>query len=279
MKITKLNESAQPECSPVLEEELLVEGPVSWIKDKFSKDPIQQKDADAKVQNKTAKITKKRKDKKDPPLLARDLATENNRSVFYVDNNYSKPFDQRAWQTWIDKNRKKFADEWVKVDNLPETTEEEQQTKDAAVKKLETAENKFEAQRYNAIVVMEDGYYFRRGAENLRAKYIKFAPGENDKISNGFFMEPYKYKQQNQQPKGAGKSKGLDGITKPDIQKFVQLCEHTGLVILDPDGKQMDVASVKKLKPADLETHFVQVGSIKAKITDWIRSAKRKKLI
>lgn len=279
MKINKLNESTSVECTPVLDEELLVEGPISWIKDKFSKEPIQQKDADAKVQTKTAKQIKKRKDKKDPPFLAKDFSAENNRSLFYIDNKYDKPFDQRAWEDWIKKSRKKFEDEWKKIDAMPSSTEEEQQAKTVAAEKLEKAEAKFDAQRYNAIVVMDDGFYFRRGAENLRTKYIEFAAGVNDKISNGFFMEPYKYKQQPNKPKPAGKSKGLDGITKPDLQKFVQLCEYTGIVVLDPDGKQLDISAIKKLKPAELETHFVQVGSIKAKVTDWIRSAKRKKVI
>lgn len=279
MKINKLNESTSVECAPVLDEELLVEGPISWIKDKFSKEPIQQKDADAKAQEKTAKQVKKRKDKKDPPLLAQDFSGENNRSLFYIDNKYDKPFDQHAWQEWVNKNRKKFQDEWAKIDAMPESDEAQQKTKEAAVKKLETAETKFEAQRYNSIVVRENGKYFRRGAEYLRTKYIEFLPGENDKISNGYFMEPYKYKQQSSTPKSLGKSKGLDGITKPDLQKFVQLCEYTGIVVLDPDGKQLDISAIKKLKPAELETHFVQVGSIKAKVTDWIRSAKRKKVI
>lgn len=46
---------------------------------------------------------------------------------------------------------------------------------------------------YNAIVV-EDGYYVRRGLENLKNALIPFNPGENDEVSYDYAIEPYRHK-------------------------------------------------------------------------------------
>ena len=45
----------------------------------------------------------------------------------------------------------------------------------------------------NAIVVAQEGHYFRRGCEFIENTLTPFLPGQNDRISLKYFVEPYEY--------------------------------------------------------------------------------------
>ena len=45
----------------------------------------------------------------------------------------------------------------------------------------------------NAIVLDKEGYYLRRGMENLERSLQRFLPGVNDRISLNYYVEPYEY--------------------------------------------------------------------------------------
>lgn len=126
------------------------------LKDLFCADSLEK--ATAKMNREKNAILKNAS-----KMLARDFSAENARSDFYVDNNYGKPYSQSEWIALYNK---------LSAQDAPQAL----------------------TPMYNAIVVMEDGFYFRRGLENLRTKYIEFAPGENDQITHTYAVEPYTYK-------------------------------------------------------------------------------------
>ncbi len=259
MQVNKLTESCYIPRTHELEEELLVEGPISWIKDKLSGKPANQAEADRKAREKTKKQIDKRKAKKDPKFLAKDLTSKNSKSTFYIDNKYDKPMNQNQWQTWLDKQQQK-------IDGM--TSPEEQDKKDKA-------QAKFDAQRYNAIVVDENNYMMRRGAEDMEHAYQQLKPGINDEIRNGYFMEPYKYKKY-----GAVKnSKSTSKVNASDLKKFLTICETTYMTIVDDKGKQLDPSEVKNIPLDQIENYKVKLGNAGIKIPDWIKTAKSKKLI
>lgn len=263
MKVNKLTESFCPDRLEVLNEELLVEGPIDWIKDKLSKKPIDQKEADRRAKEKADKKIQKRKEKQDPQFIAKDFHGQNAKSTFYVDNNYDKPMTQDEWRAWLDKQQ-------AKIDNMPAED-------DASIEKRDKAQQKLDAQRYNAIVVNQHGRYMRRGAEPLEAKVITFVPGENDRIANGFFMEPYKYKKSGSVKQKTGKNS--DTPSKQDISKFMTICETTGMTIIDADGKTLNSSDIRKIKLNELKNYKVKLGNVGVPIPDWIAKAKAKKLI
>lgn len=271
MKVNKLTESFCPDRLEQLDENLLVEGPIgdffNGVKDKFTKkgpvDPKEaQKEADRKAREKADKKIEKRKKKQDPAFLGKDFHGQNSKSTFYIDNNYDKPMTQSQFTKWWDTAQQK-------IENMPVETPEDQ-------KKKQAAEDKVYAQRYNAIVVSEHGRYMRRGAEPLEAKVITFIPGENDKIANGYFIEPYKYKKSGAVKK-AGKNASMP--TKQEISKFMTICETTGMTIVDSKGKQLNASDIRKIKLTDINNYKVKLGNVGVPIPDWIAKAKSKKLI
>lgn len=263
MEVNKLTESFRLHRLEQLEEELLVEGPIDWIKNKFNKEPVDQKELDKKARDKVQKKIDNRKKKQDPKFLTKDFHAQNSKSTFYIDNDYSKPMTQNEFTKWLDSKQSK-------IDDMPVETPEDQ-------KKKESAQLKLDAQRYNAIVVDEDGRYMRRGAEPLEAKVITFVPGENDRIANGYFMEPYKYKKSSTVKKKSGKNATVP--TKQDISKFMTICETTGMTIIDPQGKQLNTSDIRKIKLTDIGSYKVKLGNVGVPIPDWIVKAKEKKLI
>ena len=126
------------------------------LKDLFCADSLEK--ATAKMNREKNAILKNAS-----KMLAQDFSAENARSDFYIDNNYSKPYSQSEWIALYNK---------LSAQDDPQAL----------------------TPMYNAIVVRENGKYFRRGLEYLRTKYIEFAPGENDQITHTYAVEPYTYK-------------------------------------------------------------------------------------
>lgn len=252
MRVTKHTDNTQNNRTTLLNEEQLVENPVvDWVKDKLG--PVDQKTADAREQERAQKQLDDRRRKRDPKLLAKDFSNQNSKSTFYIDNNYDKPLTQAQFTAWFKKSQEK-------VDALPEGD------------KRTAAQQKLTAQRYNAIVVGEDGRYVRRGAESLEMKSIKFVPGENDRITNGFFMDPYKYKKSS--PKSTGT--GSKTPTRSELQRFVAICETAQLNIVDKDGKSVDVT---RIRVNDIGNYSVKLGNVSVPIPDWIATARAKKVL
>lgn len=102
-------------------------------------------------------------------IFKKDMSADYARCTFYIFNDYTKGYSQSEWKDYYQK----------------QTT---------GLEKGSPAYMEAIAPIVNAVVVDETGYLYRRGMENLRARYIPFQPGVNDNISLNFFVEPYEYK-------------------------------------------------------------------------------------
>lgn len=90
-------------------------------------------------------------------------------AAFYMGNNYSRRYSQREWQAYYQENVDPSLDK-----NSPEYLE--------AV-----------APMVNAIVLDREGYYLRRGMEDMSRRLVKFQAGVNDDLSLNYAIEPYYY--------------------------------------------------------------------------------------
>ena len=115
---------------------------------------------DRKMAKKKAKMRKKA-DK----IHAKDFKGCAARYTFYLNHDYDNPYTQTEWGELF--KRALLAQERGDPDAM--------------------------VPFYNAIVV-EDGYYVRRGLENLKNSLIPFNPGKNDEVSYDYAIEPYRYK-------------------------------------------------------------------------------------
>ena len=101
-------------------------------------------------------------------IIKRDLSAEYARATFYIINDYYHKMCQADWQ--------KFCQERI----------------DPSLDKSSPEYAEAVAPIMNAVVVNE-GYYLRRGMEDMSRKLVRFMPGVNDMISLNYFVEPYKY--------------------------------------------------------------------------------------
>ena len=107
--------------------------------------------------------------KKAEIMIKRDMASKFEECTFYMNNDYDNGYSQKEWMNLykervIDKELDKDSEEYAEA----------------------------VAPFVNAIVV--DGkFYMRRGMENKEHSGEHFDPGINDKISTGYFIEPYEY--------------------------------------------------------------------------------------
>jgi len=270
MKVTKLTESVSPTWKElhILDEDVLVEGPLSWLKDK-----IDPKGAEARAKKRQEKEHRKIQNKKIPIALALDYDQKTARSTFYINHNYKKPYTQAGFHQWIEQQE----------DRIKEMKDDPEGAGENGKKAQE--EKKFLAARTNAIVVDEHGYYARRGGEYLYGGHIEFIPGNNDKIANGYFLEPYKYS--GTKTSGTKPSSGKTGASSPRkpstkitpavFKKFQQLCLASGTEITDLNGKKASVTDIKK--PEDLINYKVTVGSAKIEANKWIAALREKRLL
>lgn len=103
-------------------------------------------------------------------VLKKDMSSKCTRCTFYMNNDYDNGYSQSEWLKLF---KESVADkEWDK--NSEEFAE--------AV-----------APFINAIVIAEEGHYFRRGFEFIENTLTPFRPGYNDRISLNYFVEPYEY--------------------------------------------------------------------------------------
>ena len=104
-------------------------------------------------------------------LMKKDLSSKYAGCTFYQLHDYSKPFTQKEWKSLWELFQKVTAD-------VDKSTEDY---------------GKLVSPFINAIVVGSDGYYVRKGMQSMEHSGEKFIRGVNDKISQGYFVEPYKY--------------------------------------------------------------------------------------
>ena len=101
-------------------------------------------------------------------IVKDDLSDKAARATFYMDNDYRHGVSQADWQKYCQEVLGGNLDP-----NSPEYAE--------AVAPI-----------MNALVV-DGGYYLRRGMENMSRSLQRFLPGVNDRISLNYFVEPYEY--------------------------------------------------------------------------------------
>lgn len=149
-----------------LDESLLMEGPLDSLK-KLGRNALRgiQNEIDPKNAMKRAKkdYDKDQKNKQTTAnkVLSKDFSTSNARAKFYIDHDYTNPIDYEDWC-------EKFRD-------------------------LSSDDGDLYVQWHNAIVVDEDGYYIRRGSEDMRNKLERFLPTRNDELKKFYRIDPYNY--------------------------------------------------------------------------------------
>lgn len=132
-----------------LTESLLNEGPVRDAL-RGIQNKIDPKGAKGRATKDAGKDLKKARDKAEI-VLSKDFNMKYKDAKFYKNKDYKHPID---WETW----RREYGTEI-------------------------SADDPKYAEWYNAIVTTADGYYIRRGAEDLSRKLMKFIPGKNDEVA------------------------------------------------------------------------------------------------
>lgn len=269
--------NAGPEGINSLNESVLNEGPGlrslgRKIANKFN--PAGAKEREVKGHEKDEKSYRK---KKAAPVLARDFTTNAQGYKFYpnVEGSPVMNFDQ-----WTEK----YASA---AEGTPEY-----------------------AQWYNAIVTDTDGYYIRRGSENLKGKLVKYVPGDNDEILKMYRVEPYTYyggkkgkpdpvppkptpvpptgddddDDDKKPPKDAKDPKKRTRkppvpVADKDLNRFIQLCRLTSFRVFanaNPET-QLTVNELKGITTDTLDQYSVSTKYQKklVNLADWMQTAKR----
>lgn len=281
MEIKRLNEAydfssltAQPKEH--LSEELLQEGPVwDYLKDKtkaaVSNSKLGQKIRDikdpkaARNGENAEKEDEQRRgylNKKAAHVIANDFRPVNANSKFYINQDYKKPMSQDAWKAWQKQQRDA-------ADGDPEQME-----------KLDNIIN-------DAIVLDREGYYMRRGAEDMSKKLIRFRAGDNDEVGGQYRSPDYKYRKTAQKPTSSAKASG-DEETPPTgsspskssgkelITKVTKLAVMTGMPIY---SDEKCAVPLKKLNSTNFSTAYVKVKNKPVALTSWAASMKKEKLL
>lgn len=264
--------NAGPEGISSLNESVLNEGPGlralgRKIANKFN--PAGARDREVGGHEKDETSYRK---KKAPPVLARDFSTSSQGCKFYpnVEGSPVMNFDQ-----WTEKYSK-----------VKEGDEEY-------------------AQWYNAIVTDAEGYYIRRGSENLKGKLIKYIPGDNDEILKMYRVEPYTYyggkkgrpdpvppedpedpdPKPPKDPKDPKKKKRKPPvpIADKDLNRFIQLCRLTSFKVYANANleKQLTVNELKAITTPTLDQYSVSTKYQKklVNLADWMQTAKKMKFL
>lgn len=270
--------NAGPEGIAQLNESVLNEGPGlrslgRKIANKFN--PAGARDREVGGHEKDENSYRK---KKAPPVLARDFSTKSQGCKFYpnVEGSPVMNFDQ-----WTEK-----------YSNVDEDDPEY-------------------AQWYNAIVTDAEGYYIRRGSENLKGKLIKYIPGGNDEILKMYRVDPYTYyggkKKKDPVPPGPVDPDPVDPDPEPpvdpdppkkkdpkkkkppvpiadkDLNRFIQLCRLTSFKVYANANleKQLTVNELKAITTPTLDQYSVSTKYQKklVNLADWMQTAKRLKFL
>ena len=102
-------------------------------------------------------------------IMKQDFSSKYARATFYIGNNYHHKMSQADWQKYCQES----------IDNTLDKNSQEYVEAVAPI--------------LNAIVLDKEGYYLRRGMENLERSLQRFLPGVNDRISLNYYVEPYEY--------------------------------------------------------------------------------------
>lgn len=262
--------NAGPEGISSLNESVLNEGPGlralgRKIANKF--DPAGARDREVGGHEKDETSYRK---KKALPVLARDFSTKSQGYKFYpnVEGSPVMNFDQ-----WTEK--------YSKVDERDDAY----------------------AQWYNAIVTDAEGYYIRRGSENLEGKLIKYIPGNNDEVPKMYRIEPYTYyggkkgkpdpvpptpdpetpdPAPTKPPRGGGRKPPVP-IADKDLTRFIQLCRLTSFKVYANSNleKQLTVNELKAITTPTLDQYSVSTKYQKklVNLADWMQTAKKMKFL
>lgn len=279
MEIKRLDEAydfssltAEPKAH--LSEELLQEGPMwDYIKDKTkaaaANSKLGQKIRDIKDPEgaitggnaeKEAEQRQSYLNKKAAHVIANDFRPVNAESSFYIKNDYSKAhrMSQEQWKAWQKQQRAEADGDPDKLQELDDTIQD-------------------------AIVVDKNGYYTRRGAEDLTRKLTRFKPGENDQVGGQYRSSSYKYHKSPKRVQDdvetadegdstpASKSSGKDLITK-----VTKLAVMTSMPIY---ADEKCAVPLKKLDSSNFSTAYVKVKNKPVSLTSWAASMKKEKLL
>ena len=174
-----------------LNESILNEGPFDALK-KLARGVQNAVDPRNTISRAKQDYKKDQKDKQTRAnkVLAKDFDNSRATARFYLDHDYTKPYEYEDWCDMF----------------------------------MDTPDGDEYARWHNAIVVDQDGYYIRRGSEDLYRRLEKFLPGRNDKLEKYFREEPYTYNPKlktgsatgdKQQPTGDKTKKPTSGKNTP----------------------------------------------------------------
>lgn len=261
-----------------LSEELLQEGPVwDYLKDKgkaaLANSKIGQKLRDIKDPEgaitgenaeKEAEQRQSYLNKKAAHVIANDFRPVNAESSFYIKHDYSKAhrMSQEQWKAWQKKQRAAADGDPAKLKALDDTIQD-------------------------AIVVDKNGYYTRRGAEDLTRKLTRFKPGENDEVGGQYRSSSYKYRKSPKSSRAAAETEAEDDnnedtpvTTKSSgkdlIAKVTKMAVMTGMPIY---SDEKCINPLKKLDSSNFSTAYVKVKNKPVSLTSWAASMKKEKLL
>lgn len=261
----------------ILSEALLVEGPLGPALRKFGRaiaDKFGPKNAEKRQIKGHEKDDKAQHEKHAHPILARDFTTKAQKWRFIANKKDAQPvnFDQ-WWDMYkdvaTDPNDSSYA-EW-----------------------------------YNACVIGPDGYYIRRGSEDMNKQQIKYNPGVNDEVLRMYRVEPYTWfkKDDNIEPppdfddggdddtdpekkKKGGKKKKKGGKDKkpvgaPELDRFRKLCLLTSFRVYRKDTKnELTYPEICDITVETIPAYFVntQYGR-KSSLDVWFQAAIKSKFL
>lgn len=280
MEIKRLDEAydfssltAEPKAH--LSEELLQEGPMwDYIKDKTkaaaANSKLGQKIRDikdpkgARNGENAAKEADQRQsylNKKAAHVIANDFRPVNANSKFYINQDYKKPMSQDAWKAWQKKERDARADDPDKMQELDNIIND-------------------------AIVLDREGYYMRRGAEDMSKKLIRFRAGDNDEVGGQYRSPDYRYRKTTAKPSSGSKQPNGEetpaevtpqkSAGKDLIAKVTKLAVMTSMPIYTDEKCAVPL---KKLDSSNFSTAYVKVKNKPVSLTSWAASMKKEKLL
>ena len=286
----QLDESIFDDAKLTLDEEVLNEGPLGPALRKFGRsvaDKFAPKSAEKRQIAGHEKDDKAQHKKHAHPVLARDFTTKAQKWRFIANKKDAKPVNFDQW--W---------DMYKDVSTNPN--------------------DEHYAEWYNACVIDEDGFYIRRGSENLNGKLIKYIPGDNDELLRMWRVDPYEWYTNDEDPvpphdeddddddkkkpprddddddddgggdedKDKRKKKKKGGGTRkpvgaPELDRFRRLCKLTSFRVYDKASKkELTFDDICKITVETIPNYFVntQYGR-KSSLDVWFQAAIKSKFL
>ena len=292
-KRLQLDESIFDNTKLTLDEEVLNEGPLGPALRKFGRsaaDKFAPKSAEKRQISGHKKDDEAQHEKHAYPILARDFTTKAQKWTFYPNVKNPKGMDFDAW--W---------ERYKHISTNPKNNKD------------------LYAEWYNACVVDPDGYYIRRGSEDMQKQLIKYEQGVNDKVLNMYRVDPYTwYQKDNEIPlppefddggdevgedsnekktgenkkgenKKGGNKKGRKetgekkptAVGAPELDRFRRLCKLTSLRVYDKASKnELTFEDICKIKPETISNYFVDTQyGRKSSLDVWFQAAIKSKFL